>query len=1675
MRNFILTTMAVLTVSSCFSQTLLSQNDATQDKTPGEFQREIFVPFESLDILLDGNSNRVLLSRDEYTTLLKSARTREIKRAPFDSAVVSAKYTAVVFEGVAMIKGELIVEQLNEGLVQIPLPFSGVAIRSARLGDQPAKLWRNPKGEIVLLVSNQKRESLVVEMTVPMQTSAARQTMSIQLPSPSATKLSLNVPGNVEVKSGVPVVNRAYNEDNNTTNFDLLVTRKPMNIVMSLNNRLLKDEQVAVSRSVMIHKLTPHSQEIHVTCSLDVIHGALETVEFVVPADFQVSQVNTELMSQWKIKEPPTGSGETGTRLVVELRQPTREDFVLNITATRNQGVAGAWESKDIRPVDVAGHVSVVGVLADVELKSSKLNSEGVIPIDHEFLMAAIPDSVQSTNRGNSTTIVAAYYAPQREYSISASFSVPSPELIVKSNSRLVIDNQHLELQGGISLVSRHDSRFGFKLSLPNAWRLIELTGIDGQPIRFDRVGVEGRSQFLVHLPTRIPSAASTKVFFRASKTPDGWLEKWESNQIAFPMLMIDGETKHSGAIAISSDEDLAIKPLDESNLNLLDEADKKKFELSHDNAPLAYQFQNSNYKLNLELNRLKPSIIARTYNYATIKPTQMAVHAELIYDVKQASEGEFKFQLPLESPKSISITGVSNQLKDYRSEDTETAREWTVQLAKPRMGQVHLQVDYQMPLDESQLAELVLVPVAIRDVNFQSSMFAVEGSSELDIEIETQARSIDIGEFTAATYQPGRHLLGAYSWPNEEMSLTVKSLRRPVYALPSAIVQRAEMVTSISTNGKSQTAARFLLATKQQPFLRVELPANATLWSVQLDGEPAKPQLQGDALLISLIGSETGKLRNLQMVFEVPAEAFNLAGKVQANAPTLWLKNTNDSNGNQVPLVDLNWRLILPDGFAVSHDDGKFQSKQLVSRPSPIQQIGSWLFHLGGGNLLSHRNYQEKSVSGWGFYTPIDDSKSLASPEEQFAGRSSGDLYFLKDDVQFNQDMEEDSKKHNFDKEEAKKPAEDAPLSPAKISPPLGGQSRTVETRSAGQGLFGNSQTRDENKPASNWALSGLRSLNIELTETGNSIEFYNLGEQPSLNVTVINQSRLNWLAIALATLIAAIGVLLTNRRLKAKMFFIFTILVMACLVPLAGTSLDAFRTVIDLATLAAVGVAIYFVIAALIIRIGRSFSTVLAKIPLSLLVAAIAMGYGNESMAKQNPLDPFSGSQSDTTQLKQLITELQSPVKVELPKDAIIIPFDADDPQGREKADRLLLPYEHYLKLINKAELGAEPSKIVSPVDYILSSAKYDIQLTLDEDITIHGKLVIELMTDEPVAVALPLLGGALADANVDGKPAKLQFDGGSNLNRSTKMKASASVVQLHLNGRGQKTLEFTVRIKPSRQGGWRLLDARLPVGLTRELNLTSLAEATEIRLNSDSDQRSIEAKPKQQIETVLSANGTLRLQWKPSTATQIVDQSLTARSEAVFDVREDGLRLNWRVDLDFRGSERDLFTLNLPEEFLVEQVSGENIRAWSVQQEGNFSRLQLVTLSPAKDKESFTIELSRRDFTVDNTTTQFDAPYLTVEGAALHKGLYTVRRSPIIELKTTKQKSASRIDQNPSDSRIDMGVIDSKSSPLGIEAFQVLQFVTTPFQIGLQAQLVPRTIKAETQSVLRIGQTE
>ena len=49
--------------------------------------------------------------------------------------------------------------------------------------------------------------------------------------------------------------------------------------------------------------------------------------------------------------------------------------------------------------------------------------------------------------------------------------------------------------------------------------------------------------------------------------------------------------------------------------------------------------------------------------------------------------------------------------------------------------------------------------------VDANRQRLAVEGNAELDVQLATEARQVDVGELAGAEYRPGRRLLGVYSF----------------------------------------------------------------------------------------------------------------------------------------------------------------------------------------------------------------------------------------------------------------------------------------------------------------------------------------------------------------------------------------------------------------------------------------------------------------------------------------------------------------------------------------------------------------------------------------------------------------------------------------------------------------------------------------------------------------------------------------------------------------------------------------------------------------------------------------------------------------------------------------------------------------------------------------------
>ena len=66
---------------------------------------------------------------------------------------------------------------------------------------------------------------------------------------------------------------------------------------------------------------------------------------------------------------------------------------------------------------------------------------------------------------------VAAYYAPQSRYALSARFTRPEAEMAVTSNLLLIFEDKGCEVRGGFALLPDLEKRFSLDFSVPAGGR----------------------------------------------------------------------------------------------------------------------------------------------------------------------------------------------------------------------------------------------------------------------------------------------------------------------------------------------------------------------------------------------------------------------------------------------------------------------------------------------------------------------------------------------------------------------------------------------------------------------------------------------------------------------------------------------------------------------------------------------------------------------------------------------------------------------------------------------------------------------------------------------------------------------------------------------------------------------------------------------------------------------------------------------------------------------------------------------------------------------------------------------------------------------------------------------------------------------------------------------------
>jgi hypothetical protein len=1796
--------------------------------------RELYVPFDDLNVLLENQPQRVLLSKAQYEELLAKAKQVAESHAPREALIASAEYVATAAEDRAEVTASLVISVLEDGLHVVPLDVGGVGLRAATLDGKGAAIGRADDGRLTLFVEGKGQHKLALDLVVPIQTTAARQFMNFHLPVPPATRLSLVVPGDVEVKSGAPVIRRTFDEKEGRTHLDLLPQAGDVQLVLSLNSHLKRKDRIVVARSVLVDEVTAGYERLHVTASMGILHRAVDQFRFAVPAGFEVTDVRSANLARWAMVT------EAGRRILeVQLREETTDPVVLNLSAIRMAPKLDTWTLPTLEPLDVAGQVSVVCLALEDRLKAEAITTTGLVPIDTAVLEQAIPATVREAEPGAARLRpVVAYYAPQGTFSLAARIVKPPAGLRVTTSLLATLTDGGIEIHGGFALVPEEEKLFAVDFSVPAGWDVTSVTGDGAQPLAFERypsavvaagaaagngaAGASGVAAGAARIHVRLPSGAASgterRIEFIARTVPVAWFADWATKSVDFPVFAVAGAARDEGAIAVDARDDMTVRPESLDGLTPLDDNEKMRYGLAKSGSVLAYRYEAQPYKARVAVERTRPRLTAQTYSFFRIERDALVVHYELAYDVAGARARRLTLVLPKDTPTALSIRGLGGlAIKEYTSElvgeKDKERRRWTVLLADGRSGALRLAVDFEQRLT-GDLKTLPLPVVEADGVAYQSGLVAVEGSAELAVAIDTTCRKVDIGELVAAEYQPGSRLLGVFGFLGSPPPVKAAVTREPAYALPPAVIERGELTTVMSAAGVAETAAHFRLKTKAL-FLEVKLPEKSSLWAASLDGQPLKPQREGDRLLVNLPAGGDARVHELLIVYETPVRGLGFWQGVNVPAPRLFLHQGGvdvadtpapaAAEGVEVPMADLQWRLVLPPGFKVVRSEGTMETSQVRPPMLALSSIGGVLWESSGGVDVHHSALA--FISGMGARAPAEATSrgprshkamstfdmfwnSNGSPSTEAQPADGSDM---TSDMTEEADADRPGEKKTAN-ERADGPAADmdkrvAPDAKATSTPPppsvpggpmvpltvpvpppvAAGTPKNLPTKGhaaggatgmlgfGGGSSFGGTampsagSTSDDSGSMHVTAgaalgklkadfrgvtFEGISSLLIDLVASEPAVnpalneslplemmEFRSLGSEPSLMLTIANEKRVRILALALALGVLVVGVALTSKSASRKAAYIVLVCLVATLIPVITGMIELVELVNGCFWAACLLVA-YYLAAALVIWMVRKMRgwvatrAAAAVGPMALLVLAVGTAVLVASVlalgAPAAMAQSYPGTSGSTLTLGQLVPASASasagpyvielvppPAPVKVPDDAIILPYNPDSKEGIRSADRVLMPYARYEELWNLANPDKPLTAKEPPAAWALAGASLAASLAGEEYMLVEGTIDIEVYTDEYVTVPLPLEGGVLAKADLDGKPARLSVaqpdspvpmaanpaPSGKSGPAGQVALPPSSMVTLYILGKGRHRLDLAVRMRLEKRGGWRVTEGRLPAAPASALTLRVPEAGTEIRLGAVADRRSYETKTAgESIRTALPADGTLSIQWRPKVSEGQIDQTLTADSMAVLDVQEDSVHVAWAIKLEFRRGERDFFTIDVPQGFLVEKVEGANVRGWELRggelppavalasAAAGPQELTVTLLKRAKAEESFVVSLWRP--AEKGGAGEFAAPVVGVTGALRHSGVLVIRRSPLLDLRTVATSGVSPIDMPAASSNPLLGSSGPAiESPLGIRPYQAYRFAVAPFVVRLAAAPVTPKVAATVQTVLKVGLRE
>ena len=288
--------------------------------------------------------------------------------------------------------------------------------------------------------------------------------------------------------------------------------------------------------------------------------------------------------------------------------------------------------------------------------------------------------------------------------------------------------------------------------------------------------------------------------------------------------------------------------------------------------------------------------------------------------------------EIVVRTPAGYEIAGVSGRTLD-RSDEIEDGVRLVVTNPAERRHQ------FQITFSRSQSGSSFKLEAALPTVlaaGRETGEVAVEGIGAVDVSggdipgmRRVDVRELDPQLAAAAQHSPIRGYRYQRS-DGRQPALSLDITRYPDAPVLAAVAEHAIATTLLTSQGRALTEISLWVRNRAQPFVKVWLPPGASMLSVEVAGQPAKPVEAPDGTRVPLLrpGFRPESAYAVSFVYLHAGTAFTKKGEMQMVLPRM-----------DMPVSLVQWELFVPDKYRADRFDGNvvpsdfFAGEELAAR----------------------------------------------------------------------------------------------------------------------------------------------------------------------------------------------------------------------------------------------------------------------------------------------------------------------------------------------------------------------------------------------------------------------------------------------------------------------------------------------------------------------------------------------------------------------------------------------------------------------------------------------------------------------------------------------------------------------------------------------------------------------